>query len=212
VSRVAGLLAAVLLAGVERSPGEAAEPRPHVAVRGIYGGVPQEILDSGRSLAEFGIDAVWMGSGSFTPERMALLRAQGVRAFAEFNTLHVAEYLKDHPDAAPIGPDGRVSPPPDGHARFGHAAEPEWISRQVAWLGRHLGIEGVPGERHRIWPIVQISDWGEPVRLEQVPAVLDHGSRRPATGVMVFAWGGLRKQPEKIEAIGRAFRGMRRRE
>ena len=21
------------------------------------------------------------------------------------------------------------------HARFGHAAEPEWISRQVAWLG-----------------------------------------------------------------------------
>ena len=98
------------------------------------------------------------------------------------------------------------------HARFGHAEEPEWISRQVAWLGRHLGIEGQPGERHRIWPIVQVSDWGETVPLEQVPAVLDHGSRRPATGVMVFAWSGLRKQPEKIEAIGRAFRGMRRAE
>jgi hypothetical protein len=42
-----------------------------------------------------------------------------------------------------------------------------------------------------------------------VPAVLDHGSRRPATGVMVFAWSGLRKQPEKIEAIGRVFRTMR---
>ncbi len=80
----------------------------------------------------------------------------------------------------------------------------------MAWLGRHLGVEGVPGEKHRIWPIVQISDWGETVPLEQVPAVLDHGSRRPATGVMVFAWSGLRKQPEKIEAIGRAFRGMRR--
>jgi hypothetical protein len=25
---------------------------------------------------------------------------------------------------------------------------------------------------------------------------------------MVFAWGGLRKQPDKIEAIGRAFRAM----
>ena len=96
------------------------------------------------------------------------------------------------------------------HARFGHAAEPEWISRQVAWLGRYLGIEGGPGERHRIWPIVQVSDWGETVPLEQVPAVLDHGSRRPATGVMVFAWGGLRRQPGKIEAIGSAFRGMRR--
>jgi len=340
------------------------EARPHV--RGLYGGVPQEILDSGRSLREFGLDAVWMGSGSFTPERLALLRAQGVRVYAEFNTLHVAEYLKEHPDAAPVGPDGRVSPPPDGwqgicpsheayrrnrmeafrtllrdfdvdgvwldyhhahasweqavpnlpdtcfcdrclswfqrdtgvtlpetataerarlllsthrnkwvrwrcdlltdwvrefkaildatrpgallgtfhnpwsdedlggarieklaidlkaqaayidvfspmpyHARFGHQAEPEWISRQVAWLGRHLGIEGTPGEKHRIWPIVQISDWGEAVPLEQVPAVLDHGSRRPATGVMVFAWSGLRKQPEKIEAIGRVFRAMR---
>jgi predicted peptidase len=75
------------------SGSEPLEARPHVAVRGIYGGVPQEILDSGRSLREFGLDAVWMGSGSFTPERMALLRAQGVRIFAEFNTLHVAEYL-----------------------------------------------------------------------------------------------------------------------
>ena len=34
--------------------------------------------------------------------------------YAEFNTLHVADYLKDHPEAAPIGADGRVSPPPQG--------------------------------------------------------------------------------------------------
>jgi hypothetical protein len=27
--------------------------------------------------------------------------------------------------------------------------------------------------------------------------------------VIVFAWSGLRKQPDKIEAIGRAFRSMR---
>ena len=359
---------AIVLAGLP-APAVASGPelRPHVAVRGIYGGVPQEILDSGRSLKEFGVDAVWMGSGGLTKERMALLRAQGVRVFAEFNTLHVAEYLKDHPDAAPVGTDGQVSPPPDGwqgicpsheayrrsrmeafekllrdfevdgvwldyhhahasweqsvpnmpdtcfcercllrfqkdtglklpeaptsertrlllstrrqawvrwrcdlftdwvrefreirdatrprallgtfhnpwtgderdgarleklaidlraqaahldvfspmpyHARFGHDADPEWISRQVAWLGRLLGIQGRPGERHRIWPIVQISDWGEPVPVEQVPVVLDHGSRLPATGVMVFAWSGLRKQPEKVEAIGRAFRGLRR--
>ena len=359
------LILAIVTAGVLLA-GEPPGPQPHVVVRGIYGGVPQEILDSGRGLQEFGVNAVWLGSGSFTPERMALLRAEGVQVYAEFNTLHVARYLEDHPDAAPIGPDGQVSPPPDGwqgicpthlpyrksrmeafrrllqdfavdgvwldyhhshasweqampnlpdtcfcdrclrrfredtgttlpegptaaisaallsthretwvrwrldvftdwvrefrsiidatrpaallgtfhnpwsdddldgarieklaidleaqaayvdvfspmpyHARFGHVRDPEWISGQVEWLGRRLGIEGTPGERHRIWPIVQISDWGEAVPLEQVPVALDHGSRRPATGVMVFAWGGLRKQPEKIEAIGEFYRAIR---
>ena len=341
-----------------------AEP-PRVPLRGIYGGIPQEIVDSGRSLREFGVDAVWLGSGSYTAERLAWLRAQQVQAYAEFNTLHVADYLKAHPDAAPVGSDGRVSPAPDGwqgicptdegyraermrafrtlletfaidgvwldyhhshasweqaqpnmpdtcfcercllrfqkdtaitlpqapasaraglllsthraawvrwrlgvftdwvrefrdirdatrpgallgtfhnpwsdedfggarieklaidlraqaayidvfspmpyHARFGHAGDPAWISRQVAWLGQHLGVKGVPGERLRIWPIVQISDWGEPVPAAQIDEVLRHGSRAPATGVMVFAWGGLRKQPEKIDAIGRTFRAL----
>ena len=338
---------------------------PPVPVRGIYGGIPQEIIDSGRSLREFGADAVWLGSGSYTAERLAWLRAQGVRAYAEFNTLHVAEYLKTHPDAAPVGTDGRVSPAPDGwqgicptheayraermrafrtlletyaidgvwldyhhshasweqakpnmpdtcfcdrclrrfqddtavtlppvstpeqavlllsthrnawirwrlgvftdwvrefrairdatrpgallgtfhnpwsdedlggarleklaidlraqaahidvfspmpyHARFGHAGDPAWISRQVAWLGQHLGVSGAPGERLRIWPIVQISDWGDPVPVGQIDEVLRHGARAPATGVMVFAWSGLRKQPEKIDAIGRTFRAL----
>jgi len=338
---------------------------PLVPVRGIYGGIPQEIVDSGRSLKEFGVDAVWLGSGSYTAERLAWLRAQQVQAYAEFNTLHVAEYLKAHPDAAPVGTDGRVSPAPDGwqgicpthegyraermrafralletfaidgvwldyhhshasweqaepnmpdtcfcdrclrrfqadaaitlpqvstperaalllsthrsawvrwrlkvftdwvrefrdirdatrpgallgtfhnpwsdddfggaridklaidlkaqaayidvfspmpyHARFGHAGDPAWISRQVAWLGSYLGIRGVPGERLRIWPIVQISDWGEPVPVRQIDEVLRRGARAPATGVMVFAWGGLRKSPEKIDAIGRTFRAL----
>ena len=338
---------------------------PGAPLRGIYGGLPQEIIDSGRSLREFGLDAVWLGSGSYTAERLAWLRAQQVRAYAEFNTLHVAEYLKAHPEAAPVGTDGRVSPPPDGwqgicpthegyraermqafrtlletfaidgvwldyhhshasweqaepnmpdtcfcdrcllrfqkdtaitlpqaptperaalllsthrsawvrwrlgvftdwvrefrdirdaarpgavlgtfhnpwsdedfggarlgklgidlkaqaayvdvfspmpyHARFGHAGDPAWISRQVAWLGKHLAVSGAPGERLRIWPIVQVADWGEPVPVEQIDEVLRHGARAPATGVMVFAWGGLRKQPEKVEAIGRTFRAL----
>jgi hypothetical protein len=357
---IALALGACLLASC--GPPDTARPAP---LRGIYGGVPQEILDTGRRLREFGIDAVWLGSGSFTPERLALLRAEGMQVYAEFNTLHVAAYLDEHPDAAPIGVDGQVSPPPHGwqgicpthdayrqfrmeafrtlledyaidgvwldyhhshaswerdepdmpdtcfcerclqrfqeataielpaaptseraaavlsthreawvrwrlevftdwvrefrgildatrpsallgtfhnpwsdedfdgarleklaidlraqaayidvfspmpyHARFGHAGDPAWISRQVSWLGRYLDIEGVPGERHRIWPIVQIADWGEPVPVEQVATVLDHGARSPATGVMVFNWSGLRKHPEKVEAIGRAFRAI----
>jgi hypothetical protein len=336
-----------------------------VPVRGIYGGVPQEIVDGGRTLRQFGVDAVWLGSDSYTPERLAWLRAQQVHAYAEFNTLHVADYLKAHPDAAPVGADGNVSPPPDGwqgicpthegyraermqafrtlletfaidgvwldyhhahasweqaqpnmpdtcfcdrclrrfqaetgltlprvpateraalllsthrdawvrwrlgvftdwvrefhqirnatrreallgtfynpwsdtdfdgarreklaidlkaqaayidvfspmpyHARFGHAADPLWISRQVDWLGEYLGVKGVRGERLRIWPIVQISDWGEKVPVEQVDEILRHGARAPATGVMVFAWGGLREHPQKIDAMGQTFRAM----
>jgi hypothetical protein len=61
-------------------------------LRGIYGGVPQEILDRGTRLRDFGVDAVWLGAGSFTAERLALLRAEGVQVYAEFNTLHVADY------------------------------------------------------------------------------------------------------------------------
>ena len=41
-------------------------------------------------------------------------KVPGLKVFAEFNTMHEAGYLEDHPDARPVGADGRVSPPPDG--------------------------------------------------------------------------------------------------
>ena len=95
------------------------------------------------------------------------------------------------------------------HARFGHHADPSWISRQTAWLGSHLGVKGESGERNKIWPIVQLSDWGEPVPVDQVRSVLDHGTRPPATGVMVFNWGSLRRQMEKVDEMGDFFRAIR---
>jgi hypothetical protein len=305
-----------------------------------------------------------MGSGSLTAERIAILRDQGAHVFAEFNTMHHAAYLTDHPDAAPIGVDGQPCPPPDGwqgvcpthpgyrtdrmsafrraleefeidgiwldyhhshasweqaepnlpdtcfcprcvkqftketsagelkldedaasiilrdyrepwtnwrcrvftdwvrecreivtavrpgallgtfhcpwtdteregalqnklaidlkaqaqfidvfsimpyHARFGHASDPAWISRQTSWLGSHLAITGTPDERKKIWPIVQIADWGEPVLLEQIEESLDHGTRQPATGVMAFAWHGLHDDLGKQREIGRVYRSM----
>ncbi len=357
-----GICLGLLFAGAA-----AQEQRPHIEIRGIYGGVPLELLQDGKSLKDSGVNAVFMGSGGLTAQRVALLKDQGVRVFAEFNTLHVAGYLKDHPDAAPVGVDGEICPPPSGwqgicpthpgyrrfrmdefrrvlaefeidgiwldyhhshasweraepempdtcfcprclaqfarqtktelpdqpaaqlaqrllgahraawvqwrcdvftdwvrefrsivdqtrprallgtfhcpwtdsdfdgalrnklaidlqaqaayldvfssmpyHARFGHPADPAWISRQTAWLGRHLGIRGEPGERHKIWPIVQLSDWGETVLADQVPSVLDHGARRPATGVMVFAWGSLRGQPDKVDRMTQFYRAIAR--
>lgn len=334
--------------------------RPHITIRGVYGGVPQQIFDRGETLEDYGINAIWIGSGSASKKLVADLKARskGLAVFVEFNTMHEAAYLKDHPDARPIGPDGEASPAPDGwqgvcpthpgyrfdrmtafrkvltdapidgiwldyhhahanweqanpvlpdtcfcdrcvslferktktslpagsttarakkileshkpawvqwrcdvftdwvrefrqiierdhagvllgtfhcpwsetdfdgalrqklaidlkaqaqyldvlsimpyHARFGHADDPAWISRQTAALGRSLGIKGSPGERLKIWPIVQLSDWGEKVPVSQVAQVLDHGTRPPATGVMVFVWGTLHPQWSKVEGM-----------
>jgi len=339
--------------------------RPWLEMRGIYGGMPAELMQGGRTLKSSRVNAVFVGSGSLTPERVQRLREAGARVFAEFNSMHHAEYLESNPDAAPVGIDGKVSPPPDGwqgvcpthpgyrkdrmsafravlaehavdgiwldyhhshasweqavpvmpdtcfcdrclrlfreqtgeklpdepaaelsrlllgeyrqrwtrwrcevftdwvreyraivdstrrgallgtfhcpwsdadfggalesslaidlkaqaryidvfspmpyHARFGHLSDPAWISRQVSWLGKHLGIRGEPGEHLKIWPIVQISDWGEAVPPSQIESVLDHGSRLPATGVMVFAWGALKNQPAKIDEIVRFYRAI----
>lgn len=358
------VLAAAVVLGFVPS-GLAAEPR--VAIRGVYGGVPTQILDRGQSLADYGINAVWVGSGGLSREQVALVKRQGAKLFAEFNTMHEASYLKDHPDAAPFGSDGRVCPPPDGwqgvcpthpgyrkarteafrkaladfeidgiwldyhhahasweqavpnlpdtcfcdrclaqferdtgvklpdaptperarrllgplkeewvkwrcgvftdwvrefhdvrdevrpkallgtfhcpwseddlggalrsklgidlkaqaryadvfspmpyHARFGHASDPGWVARQVEWLGRHLGVEGRPGDRIKIWPIVQLSDWGEVVPAAQVNEVLERGANSPATGVTVFSWGSLSKEWNKVERLGQVYRSLER--
>lgn len=355
------IAAALSMAQVERI-----EPRPHIEVRGLYGGVPTQILAQGQSLGDYGLNAVWIGSGGLEPEAVKRLQAQGAKVYAEFNTMHEASYRKEHPDAAPVGTDGLPCPAPDGwqgvcpthpgyrsqrmaafrrvlqdfpvdgvwldyhhahasweqaepklpdtcfctrcldrferdtgqalpeagtpilarellgprreawiawrcgvftdwvrafreirdevrprallgtfhcpwdveerdgalrsklgidlkaqaehidvfspmpyHARFGHAMDPAWISRQTAWLGQYLKIEGQTGERRKIWPIVQLSNWGETVPPGQVEAILDHGTRPPATGVTVFAWGSLHGEWEKVERMKVFYRSIR---
>jgi len=357
----AGILAAT---GSDALSADSPTARPWIAIRGIYGGFPREILARGETPADYGVNAIWVGSGALRAEEIDRYHKLGLRVFAEFNSMHAAQYLKEHPDAAPIGPDGQPSPPPNGwqgvsafhegyrrermaefrrvletfeidgiwldyhhahasweqaepnlpdtdfspvalrqftaqtgialpadtaaaarlllgehrqawtdfrcavftdwvreyreivnavrpkallgtfhcpwspeerggaireklaidlpaqakyldvfsimpyHARFGHAGDPEWIARQTRRLGELLGVRGAPEERHKIWPIVQLADWGERVPVEQIADVIDYGTRQPATGVMVFHWSGLSKEWDKALAMKEAYRRL----
>lgn len=368
----AGLIAAAGVHSVasqpvtaEPAPALKIEPRPWVQIRGIYGGFPSAIYDRRRTPADYGINAIWVGSGGLKQDEIDRCHKSGLKVFAEFNSMHFAGYLKDHPDAAPIGSDGQPSPPPhdwqgvspfhagyrknrmddfrqvletfdidgiwldyhhahaswerdepampdtdfcsvalqqftrqtgvalpadvaaaaklllgthrdawtkfrcdvftdwvreyreivdavrphallgtfhcpwspedfDGairhklaidlpaqakyidvfsimpyHARFGHQQDPEWIARQTQSLGKLLDLTGKPNEKQKIWPIVQLADWGPTVDAEQVPQILGYGTRLPATGVMVFHWSGVSQQWDKVEALGQAYRAMK---
>lgn len=81
---------------------------------------------------------------------------------------------------------------------------PDWV-REYREI---LGLKGNPDEKQKIWPIVQLANWGEPVSVEQVVQVVDFGTRRPATGVMAFHWNGLSQQWDKVEALGPTYRAM----
>jgi hypothetical protein len=349
--------------GAEPSAGRA---RPWIQVRGLYGGFPREIFDRGETPADYGLNAVWCYSGGLDVAEIERLHIHGVRVFAEFNSMHSVSYLKDHPDAAPIGPDGKPAPAPEGwqgvspfhagyrrermdefrrvlktyeidgiwldyhhahaaweradpklpdtdfspaalsqftkqtgvklpadvaeaaklllgpereawtkfrcdtftdwvreyraivdevrpkallgtfhcpwspeenesairhklaidlpshapyldvfsimpyHARFGHSQDTAWIARQTRRLGELLGIEGKPGEKKQIWPIVQLTDWGERVPVEQIETVLQQASLRPAVGVMGFHWNQLAKEWDKVKAVGRTYTAFQR--
>lgn len=358
----AGLLAAGTLAASAKA---SIDSRNWVTTRGIYGGFPDAMLDRGETPADYGVNAMWVGSGGLNQQKIDQYRELGLKIFAEFNSMHYAAYLKEHPDAAPIGPDGKPSPPPhdwqgvssfhrgyrqnrmdefrrvletyhiDGiwldyhhahasweraepvlpdtdfspaaldqfseqtgvnlpadvaaaatlllgkyrdawtqfrcdvftdwvreyreilneirpdallgtfhcpwssddfggairhklaidlpaqsmyvdvfsimpyHARFGHPQDPKWIARQTSALGELLELEGRPDEKQKIWPIVQLADWGENVGVEQISEIINYATRRPATGVMIFHWSGVSKQWEKVEAMGKAYRALR---
>ncbi len=339
---------------------------PSGPVRGIYGGMPTTLLKKVGGLEASGVTAVWIGERGITTKRIRRLREEPVAVYAEFNTLHCADYLNEHPDAAPVGPDGKRAEAPHGwqgicptheayrawrmrafrrlitefavdgvwldyhhahasweraepvlpdtcfcprclaafqrdtgvelgdgavsekakrllgelrktwvdwrcgvftdwvrafdairkeerrnialgsfhcpwtaeerdhalreklaidlraqsqyldvlspmpyHARFGHAEDPAWISRQTTWLGEHLGLKGHWGETTSIWPIVQLRDWGETVPAAHVGTVLEHGLRAPSRGVIVFTWGGIKDDPAKLEAMRAFFLGRR---
>ena len=71
-------------------------------------------MQDGRTLTQSGVNAVWIGERGINKTTVSKLKAQGVKVFAEFNTMHRADYLEQHPDAAPVGRDGKRAPAPHG--------------------------------------------------------------------------------------------------
>ena len=147
--------------------------------------------------------------------------------------MHVAGYLKDHPDAAPIGRDGKVCPPPHGWQgicpthpgyRESRMADFRRVLRDFAidgvWLDYHHSHasweQAVPDLPDTCFCQRCLAQFSRETKTklpdEPVPRLrpaLDHGTRRPATGVMVFAWGGLRQQRDKADAMVDVFRAIK---
>jgi hypothetical protein len=76
-------------------PQNAPAKRPHITIRGVYGGVPQQIFDRGETLDDYGINAIWIGSASVSNKLVTDLksRSKTLKIFVEFNTMHEAGYL-----------------------------------------------------------------------------------------------------------------------
>lgn len=108
-------------------------------LRAVYGGLPD------RPLKELGINAVFLREQAVTAARIALVKEQGARFFAEFNTMHVAGFLKRYPDAAPIGTDGKPCPPPEGWQGIcpTHPDYRRFRMKAFAALLKKPGLDGV---------------------------------------------------------------------
>jgi Tol biopolymer transport system component len=82
----------------------------HLPVRGIYSH-PKAFWDKGGRLDEYGINSVFVHSGSITKELIERARTEGARVYAEFATLNGKGYVEKHPAAWPIDASGEKSPP-----------------------------------------------------------------------------------------------------
>ncbi|MBV5332118.1 hypothetical protein JZU54_00690, partial [bacterium] len=89
-------------------------PDRRPVVTGIYGGFLNQILERGQKPDDYGINAVWVGSGGLKADQIKRHKDLGLKVYAEFNSMHLASFLRNHPDAAPIGKDGRPTPAPSG--------------------------------------------------------------------------------------------------
>jgi hypothetical protein len=76
-----------------------------VAVRGTYAD-PRAFWNTGARLDDYGVNAIFVHSGSITPALMERARSEGARVYAEFATLNGRGYVDRHPEAWPVNEKG----------------------------------------------------------------------------------------------------------
>jgi hypothetical protein len=70
-------------------------------VRGTYSD-PSPLWETGAHLDQYGINAVFVHSGSITADLIVRARAEGASVYAEFATLNGKGYVDQHPEAWPV--------------------------------------------------------------------------------------------------------------
>src|SRR5687768_10986384 len=83
-----------MLKPIRAQEASAARAKSWIEIRGIYGGFPKQFLERGETPADYGVNAIWVGSGSLDPKEIERYHKLGVKVFAEFNSMHSAAFLK----------------------------------------------------------------------------------------------------------------------
>jgi hypothetical protein len=103
----------VLLVGLFFSSYACAQTRKNIPfIKGVYGN-PAAMLKKGHTFKSLGINAVFVHSSSLDTALFESAKKEDVRVFVEFPTFNGQEYLKGHPEAWPITPDGKRAEPAD---------------------------------------------------------------------------------------------------
>ncbi|MEM9143599.1 MAG: hypothetical protein AAGA86_11470 [Bacteroidota bacterium] len=74
-------------------------------IKGVYGH-PKPLWEQGYTLNELGVNAVFLHSGSLSPEMVYRAKSEGAQIFAEFAVLNGKYYVEKHPEAWAINEQG----------------------------------------------------------------------------------------------------------
>jgi len=137
------LALALLLLGPTLASGEDTTVKTTLC-RGIFGS-PQEIWDRGETLADWHINAVFVGHGALSPEFIERCHREGAKVYGEFGVFVGREIAEKHPELWPIGADGKPLQPDEWY--LGLCPAHEWYVQEklteLREMARAFPVDGV---------------------------------------------------------------------